>query len=67
MAKVVFHTKPDLEAIELQRMLKFKQLSFEERFNQICYLIYMSNQIFKTQKQPQGKGLVIRKPNGYLQ
>lgn len=63
MAKVVFHTKPDLEAIELQRMLRFKQMSDAERMKETFKLIELTIELGseKSIKKPQGKGIVLRK------
>ena len=63
MAKVVFHTKPDLEAIELQRMVRFKQLNDAERMKETFKLIELTIELGseKSIKKPQGKGIVLRK------
>jgi hypothetical protein len=64
MGRVILHTKPDPEKLELERAKQFFLLPLEEKLNRLFALIDLSVKLNNNKpiKQPQGKGLIIRKP-----
>jgi hypothetical protein len=63
MAKVIFRQNPNLEQIELERHLKFKNLSDEDRIKETFKLIEITILLGsqKSIKKPEGKGLLLFK------
>jgi hypothetical protein len=58
--KVIFRANPDLEQIEMERHLRFKNLSDTDRIKETLYLIKTSV-ILSGAKKPQGKGKIFYK------
>lgn len=68
MGRVVLRPQPDLAQIEAERQGRFANLSTTEKLNELFALIDMAVKLngWKPLKEPQGKGLLIRKPkDGY--
>ena len=64
MGRVVLHSVPDPERMERERALGFLALPLEEKLKRLFALIELSVKLNdgKPLKEPQGKGIVIRKP-----
>jgi hypothetical protein len=58
--KIIFRQNPNLEQIEMERHLRFKNLSDAERIKETLHLIKMSI-LLGGEKKPQGKGVIITK------
>ena len=63
MAKLIIHKEADPEARELERHLRFKGLSPEDKLKELCKLIELTIMLGgeNNLKQPSGKGVVLRK------
>jgi hypothetical protein len=64
MGKVVIHSDADVEKLNLERAIRFRDLPFEQKLRSLFSLIQLSVTLNNGQplKKPLGKGLVIRKP-----
>lgn len=64
MGRLIIRHHPDLEQIELERRQRFVNLSTTEKLNELFALIDLSVKLNggKPLKEPQGLGLVIKKP-----
>lgn len=64
MGRVILHTDPDPERQEQDRAQTFLLLPYEEKLKRLFALIDLSVKLNNNQpiKKPQGKGLVIGKP-----
>lgn len=64
MGKLILHDNPDPERLRAERAARFAALPFSEKlkilFAQIDLAVKMNGG--KPLKEPQGKGIVIRKP-----
>jgi len=65
MGKLILHNNPDPERNNLERAKEFAALPDEEKLKRLFALIELSVVLNdgKPLKEPQGKGLVIRKPS----
>jgi hypothetical protein len=63
MSKITFRQNPNLEQIELERHLRFKNLSDKDRIKETFKLIEMTIKLGSENsiKKTQGKGLVLVK------
>ena len=63
MGKVILHNNPDPEKNHLERARQFAALSDDEKLKRLFALIELSMVLNegKPLKEPQGKGLLIRK------
>jgi len=64
MGKVILHNVPDPEKNKLERAREFAILPFEEKLKRSFALIELGVKLNggKPLKEPQGKGIIIRKP-----
>lgn len=64
MGKLTIRQHPDLDQIELERRQRFVNLSTPQKLNELFALIDLSVKLNggKPLKEPQGLGLVIKKP-----
>jgi hypothetical protein len=64
MGRVVLHSVPDPERTERERALAFLALPLEVKLKRLFALIDLSVKLNdgKPLKEPQGNGIVIRKP-----
>lgn len=64
MGRLTIRQNPDLEQIEQERRQRFMALSTTEKLNELFALIDLSVKLNggKPLKEPQGLGLVIKKP-----
>ena len=64
LGKVIFHTNPDPERLALERAERFAKLPYEEKLKQLLALNDLAVKMNggKAIKEPQGKGIIIRKP-----
>lgn len=63
MGKLILHINPNPKKLEEERAERFLNLPFEEKLHQLFTLIDLAIKMNggKPFKQPQGKGLIIRK------
>jgi len=63
MSRVIFHNHAAPGAIEMRRAAEWEQLQPEQRWQRLLNLIRLSVLLNggRPLKQPQGKGLIIRK------
>lgn len=63
MGRVVLHTNPDPERLERERAQRFAALPFEQKLLELYALIDLAIKMNggKPLKEPQGKGIVLRK------
>ena len=68
MGKIIIHTNPNPEQQDLERHLRFAQLPLSEKLNQLFALIDLTVKMNggKPLKEPQGKGIVLRKKSNGL-
>lgn len=64
LGRLTIQQHPDLEQIENERQQRFMKLSTMEKLNELFALIDLSVKLNsgKPLKEPQGLGLVIKKP-----
>ncbi len=64
MGKLILHDNPDPERLANERANRFYNLPFEEKLRELFALIDLAVKMNggKPIKEPQGKGIVIRKP-----
>jgi hypothetical protein len=67
MSKITLRQNPNLEQIELERHLRFKNLSPTEKMKELCHLIELTIQLGgeKSIKKSTAK-ITFKKFNGYL-
>ncbi len=65
MGKLVIQSNPDPEKQALERALHYASLPFEDKWKRLMSMIHLAVKLNggKPLKSPQGKGIVIRKPN----
>ena len=68
MGKLVIHTNPNPAQQDLERHLRFAHLPLSEKLNQLFALIDLTVKMNggKPIKEPQGKGIVLRKKSNGL-
>ena len=64
MPKITFRQNPNLETIELERHLRFKNLSSESKMKELCCLIEMTIRLGSTKKST--SKITFQKLNGYI-
>jgi hypothetical protein len=64
MGKLILHDNPDPDALEQERAARYRDLPFADKLKELFALIDLAVKMNggKPIKEPQGKGLVIRKP-----
>jgi hypothetical protein len=64
MGKLILHDNPDPERLERERAARFLALSAEDKLKELFALIDLAVKMNggKPIKEPQGKGIIIRKP-----
>ena len=64
MGKLILHDNPDLERLNEERSERFYHLPFEDKLKELFALIDLTVKMNggRPIKEPQGKGIVIRKP-----